>query len=538
MGKKWLFQSKGRKILVLGVQTHNSSAYAEEEMRTAWNGLELMGANTMEVPIYWDRIEPEEGRFDFSMIDYLLKQARERGKYLILLWFASWKNGNMRYTPLWVKRDRERFHRALNSDGVAVASLSAHCEAGREADARAFHAVMEHIRQVDAEQETILAIQVENEPGYAARTPVDYGPDGQRALRQRVPKAVLDFIEGESEGSEYEAFVKNGCRRDGDWVETFGKRGYDLCTAYGVATWIDYVAMRGKQACDRIPMYVNVWLDHQLWDQPGLGYPAGGACTRNLVLWKSCTPHIDAICPDVYLQPMNLVTGIYRKYSRPDNPLFIPESGPVVSNALNMVRGFAEYGLQGISFFGVESYTTEDETALEERFREGTINFAFLKAIAPLIIRYSGTDRIHALYQEEFMHEYQLRLKGYECVVSFDSHPEADLKRTRNVWVGWYNKKWQKSMPRGRGILIEAEDGAIYAAGAGMRITMRLNHDEGVPYSPIVEERNVNWYMVHEGRVDPDGTFVTKRVRSGDESDYGVYLTPDSGCVKILFEEE
>ena len=147
------------------------------------------------------------------------------------------------------KRDRVRFHRALNSDGVAVASLSAHCEAGREADARAFHAVMEHIRQVDAEQETILAIQVENEPGYAARTPVDYGPDGQRALRQRVPKAVLDFIEGEGEGSEYEAFVQNGCRRDGDWVETFGKRGYDLCTAYGVATWIDYVAMRGKQAC-------------------------------------------------------------------------------------------------------------------------------------------------------------------------------------------------------------------------------------------------------------------------------------------------
>lgn len=166
------------------------------------------------------------------------------------------------------------------------------------------------------------------------------------------------------------------------------------------------------------------------------------------------------------------------------------------------------------------------------------MNFAFLKAIAPLIIRYSGTDRIHALYQEEFMHEYQLKLKGYECIVSFDSHPEADLKRTRNVWVGWYNKRWQKNMPRGRGIVIEAEDGAIYAAGAGMRITMRLGHDEGAPYSPIVEERNVNWYMVREGRVEADGSFVTTRVRSGDESDYGVYLTPDSGCVKIRFEEE
>ena len=67
---------------------------------------------------------------------------------------------------------------------------------------------------------------------------------------------------------------------------------------------------------------------------------------------------------------------------------------------------------------------------------------------------------------------------------------------------------------------------------------MRLQHDEGVPYSPIVEERNVNWYAVHEGYVDEDGAFHTKRVRSGDESDYGVYLTPDSGCAKIVFEEE
>ena len=56
MKKKWLFHSKGKEVLVLGVQAHNSSAYAEAEMRTAWNALELMGANTMEVPIYWDRI--------------------------------------------------------------------------------------------------------------------------------------------------------------------------------------------------------------------------------------------------------------------------------------------------------------------------------------------------------------------------------------------------------------------------------------------------------------------------------------------------
>lgn len=513
------FTVLGRPFFPVGGQAHNSTSYVLDDLRITFDAVRKLNGNSCAVTVCWDRFEPEEGQFDAGYVTDIIDLAREAGIHLILLWFGTWKNGIMSYCLAWVKTQPTRFERARSADGTPMLNLTCHCRANVEADARAFEELCAVVKRHDADVGTVLAIQVENEPGYAARTPVDYGPDGRRAIREKVPDAVLDFIEREGEGSEYEAWMRCGRRRGCEWVETFGKRGYDLCTAHAVATYIDCVAMRGKQACDRIPMYVNVWLDHQLWDQPGLGYPAGGAATRNLVLWKSCTPHIDAIAPDIYLQPMNLVAGIYRKYSRPDNPLFVPESSPHISNALNMLRGFAEFGLQGISFFGVENYTTEDETAIAEPHREGMYNFAFLKAIAPLIVRYSGTDRIHALYQEEFMHEYQLKLKGYECVVSFDSHPEADLKRTRNVSVGWYNKKWQGKAPRGRGILIEAEDGAVYAAGAGMRITMRLEHDEGAPYSTIVEERNVNWYAVHEGYVDDDGRFVVTRVRSGDESD-------------------
>ena len=235
---KWLFQSKGKKIFLTGVQAHNSSAYTAEEMETAWKACHLMNANTMEVPIYWDKIEPEEGKFDFEMIDYLIAQARENKKHLVLLWFASWKNGNMRYCPLWVKKDKERFRRALTIDGVAVASLSPHNEECRNADARAFRAVMKHIAEIDSEEQTLIAIQVENEPGMLARTPFDFGPDGQKAIKEPVPAEVIDFIEKEGKGNEYETWVACGKKRGEAWVETFGKRGYDLCSAYGVATYI------------------------------------------------------------------------------------------------------------------------------------------------------------------------------------------------------------------------------------------------------------------------------------------------------------
>lgn len=533
---KWTFNSQGKPVLVLGVQAHNSSSYTAEEMETAWEALEAMHGNTMEVPVYWDKIEPEEGKFDFEMVDYLLAQARERGKYLVFLWFASWKNGNMKYCPLWVKRDKQRFHRVLNEEGVAVASLSPHWQPNRDADAKAFRALMKYIKQVDGEQQTLLAVQVENEPGFVARTAYDHGPDGQRMLAEQVPQRVVDFIEKEGRGSEYEAWVAAGRVRQGNWVETFGKRGYDLMSAYGVATYIDYVAACGKEEYD-LPLYINVWLDHQLWDQPGLGYPAGAAVTRNVVLWKSCTPHIDVIAPDIYQLPMSVVTDIYGSYARPDNVLFVPESGPSVANALNMVRGFAEYGLQGISYFGAESFTDLEGNVLE-RAEAGCQNFQFLSAIAPLIIKYSGTGRIHALYQEEFAHEMQLKLEHYEAIVSFDSNPAADLGRYRSQRVCWFNKKYEGKAPRGRGILIECEDGTLYMAGAGVRLTLRMAHDEGVPYSPIYEERAVNYHLVQEGVLDDDCNFTCKRVRSGDETDYGLFVTPDSGVLKIILGEE
>lgn len=535
---KWLFQSKGKKIFLTGVQAHNSSSYTAEEMETAWKACNLMNANTMEVPIYWDKIEPVEGQFDFEIIDYLVAQARENNKHLVLLWFASWKNGNMRYCPLWVKKDKERFKRALNSDGTAVACLSAHNEECRNADAKAFRAVMKHIAEIDSEEQTIIAMQVENEPGMVARTPIDFGPDGMRALKETVPAEVIDFIEKEAQGNEYETWVACGKKRGEAWVETFGKRGYDLCSAYGVATYIDYVAAEGKKEYDKVPMYVNIWMDLQLWDQPGSGYPAGAPVTRNLVLWKSCTPHLDALCPDNYFSVMSQVMGIYNKYSRNDNPLFIPESGSSVANCLNMVRGIAEYGMQGLAYFGAESYVNEDATEVTENGQEGAWNFQFINNIAPLLIKYAGTGRIHALYQEEFGLEMQLKLENYEAICSFDSNPGADLGRIRSTSLCWYNKKFQGKKIRGRGILIEAEDGALYMAGIGCRLSVRMAHDEGVPYSPIVEERNVNWHCVQEGVLDDEGNFTCKRVRSGDECDHAIFVTPDSGVVKIVLGEE
>ena len=90
----------GAPFLMLGAQANNSSNYPAM-LPKVWPVLEQMHANTLEIPVAWEQIEPEEGRFDFSYVDTLLTQAREHNMRLVLLWFATWKNNGPAYMPEW-----------------------------------------------------------------------------------------------------------------------------------------------------------------------------------------------------------------------------------------------------------------------------------------------------------------------------------------------------------------------------------------------------------------------------------------------------
>ena len=83
----------GKPFLMLAGEVHNSNASTVESMEGVWQQAEALGLNTLLLPVAWEQLEPEEGRFDFTLVDGLIDQARRRGKHLVLLWFGSWKNG-------------------------------------------------------------------------------------------------------------------------------------------------------------------------------------------------------------------------------------------------------------------------------------------------------------------------------------------------------------------------------------------------------------------------------------------------------------
>ena len=160
-GSKYALMIDGAPFLILGAQTHNSSNYPAE-LPKVWPVIHELHANTLEIPVAWEQIEPREGRFDFAWVDSLLPEARRNGVRLILLWFGAFKNTSPSYAPEWVKSDTRRFARMTTKDGKTHYVLSPHSPTTLKADSGAFAALMHHIRDVDA-QHTVIMVHVENE---------------------------------------------------------------------------------------------------------------------------------------------------------------------------------------------------------------------------------------------------------------------------------------------------------------------------------------------------------------------------------------
>ena len=95
-------------FLMLGAQIHNSSAWPGM-LPKVWPAIQYLHANTVEMPVYWEQLEPQQGQFDYSVVDTLLTQAREHRVRLVLLWFGTWKNGSQHYMPEWMKLAPERY---------------------------------------------------------------------------------------------------------------------------------------------------------------------------------------------------------------------------------------------------------------------------------------------------------------------------------------------------------------------------------------------------------------------------------------------
>ncbi len=530
------FTINGQPFFPIGGQARNSSGYHIAEADTAFRAVQLIHGNTLEIPVYWEQIEPEEGRFDWASVDALLARARQDGIRLVLLWFATWKNGDMDYAPAWVKTNPQRFQRVIASTGKSTWVLSSHCPENLLADQKAFVALCRHLKEHDSDERTVIALQVENEPGILG-SDRDYGPTGQAAFDSAVPTELLARIQAAGQGRIYELWQQAGSHTCGSWGEVFGATGGELLTAWSIATYIDRIAEAGKAVYD-IPMYINVWLGEGGWRVPGESYPSGGAVSKVLDIFKWFTPHIDLIAPDIYVGDSRGYEAMCAAYNRPDNPLFVPESAPGGSNPWLMFRALADYDAVGYAFFAIEHIVAADGS-LRPEFQPLADSFRCAVAVVPLLLQYQGSGRIHAVVQEENLGAIPLYLDGWLGLVDFSDDQGH-----------WMPKDWRHMPPRvaaqpqsgpqrGRGLIFQANRNEFYLIGGGYRLYLRPllppeQMRDATLSSTFMLTRQAHYVSIDEGHFDVGGQFVIDRRRNGDEIDGGVWVEPDVGVVRAI----
>jgi beta-galactosidase GanA len=214
----------GEPFLILGGEIGNSSASSADSLKEVWPAVRRMNLNTVLAPVYWELIEPAEGRFDFSLVDRLIADARANRMRLVLLWFGAWKNSMSTYTPAWVKADPQRFPYARDAKGRPIEILSALAGTTRDADARAYGALMRHLREVDGNRHTVLMVQVENEIGFVPDAR-EHGALADAAWAGPVPQELTEHLKRNRDKLEPELrslWEKHGGRTSGPWTEMFG----------------------------------------------------------------------------------------------------------------------------------------------------------------------------------------------------------------------------------------------------------------------------------------------------------------------------
>ncbi|HEY6954693.1 MAG TPA: beta-galactosidase, partial [Flavisolibacter sp.] len=211
-------------FIITGGELGNSSASSLEYLSPLWPKLRQMNLNTVVAPVYWDLLEPAEGRFDFALVDGLLQGARKNDLKLVLLWFGTWKNSMSCYVPEWMKINQGLFPRTQNSEGKSEEIITPFSKNALEADTRAFVKLMQHIRQVDESQKTVLMVQVENEIGMLPEAR-DHSALANEAFNKAVPSALIDYLQVHKDILVPEIkklWQDNGSRTSGSWEEVFG----------------------------------------------------------------------------------------------------------------------------------------------------------------------------------------------------------------------------------------------------------------------------------------------------------------------------
>jgi hypothetical protein len=197
-------------------------------------------------------------------------------------------------------------------------------------------------------------------------------------------------------------------------------------------------------------------------------------------IWKAAAPHIDMLCPDLYVPDFK---ERCEKFSRLGNPLFIPETRGDKDGVINIFYALGQRNLMGFSPFGIER--------MAEPNSELAKCYSVLSGLAPFILVGQAKGTIIGAMLDGPNQVERAELGGYK----------VELRILRR----WGNGPTE--CPVAAGIVIATGPGEFLAVGKGLMVTFSTS----TPGPEIV-----GLATVEEGTF-VDGKWIPGRWLNGDE---------------------
>ncbi len=484
-------------FLILGGELGNSSASSEAYMQPMWPKLKEMHLNTVLTPVYWELLEPVEGKFDFSLVDMAIKNARLNSLKIVFLWFGAWKNSMSCYAPDWVKKDQQRFPRAKDQNGKGLEIMSAFDDNNLQADIKAFKKLMAHIKEIDAQQQTVIMIQVENEVGMLTEAR-EYTTQANALFQQDVPAELVDYLKNNKDNlvPEFkERWAAQNFTTQGNWENMFGKslETDEIFQAWFYAKYVGNVAAAGKSIYN-IPMYVNAALNYRNV-KPGQ-YPSAGPLPQVMDIWKAAAPAINMLSPDFYNPYFIHYCDLF---VRQNNTFFIPEIRFENDDAAKVFSAIGHYKSLGFSPFSIESTEHPKDEPIAK-------SYEILHQLSPFILQQQPILGMDGALVEKSAPKQTVRMGKYEITVSHE------------LTMGWSPHAKDSTWMMGGGIILQTAEDEFFIAGTGIVCTFALvgNDKQIVGILSTDEGSFVNGKWVAGRRMNGDQDHQGRHVRISD----------------------
>ena len=528
-------QQQSERMFILGGELSNSAATSTADIDEVMPRMRALGLNTVLVPAYWEFLEPQEGHFDYTLIDRTIEQARQNGLKVVFLWFGAWKNSMSCYAPLWFKQDTRRFPRAQTAEGKPLEIASCFSTEVLRTDQRAFEMLIRRI--AERGQDVVTMVQVENEIGMLEDAR-DHAPLAEKEYKKGVPTELVHYLQSNAATLHpwLQARLQRGAlaKKQPAWTAVFGDDLYtdEIFMAYSYARYVEQLCQTARRHT-QLPLYVNAAMNSR-GRRPGQ-YPSAGPLAHLIDLWHAGAPTLAMLSPDIYDTGFK---GWAAQYALPNNRLFIPESRCCLNSGVRSLYAFGEHHALGFSPFAIDQASSAETASV-------TAAYGLLRQLEPYVSR--GDVASWGLLFDQ---------QDKERIIT-----DGDLVLTarHNFTLPWDPRATDGSeWPEGGGIIVRLQPNEYLIAGSGLVVSFAtrtekqqeqqrtlgedgfvavgdtLHNTPSTIHHPAFKGKRAGIGFVDQVRIGSDGQLQFVRRDNGDQDHQGRHARIGVGEWKIL----